>query len=141
MKAHKGGFTIVEALVTILIGTLFVLSIVQLLTMHARLNNANLYFYKADALAYNNLRTFANGKAPSWFSCVYNAGVAQPMTLIDNSSNVPELPQPVSQSVVASAPYGCGGDSDTIGYPIKIVSSVTYGIPARTVTHATYSSY
>lgn len=137
----SGGFTVVEVLVTVIIATLFVITITQLSIAQSRVSSSTTYYNTADMLAYNNLRTYAYGQAPTWFECTYTSGSPNPMTLLSSSDPVDGLPSPVIQSVVATAPYGCGGGSSGIGYPIKIVSTVTYGSSSQVVTHATYASY
>ena len=140
-KSTQPGFTLVEVLVTIIVATLFVVTISQLQIAQSKVS-ANVNSYNvADLLAYNNLRTYAYGKAPTWFSCTYTSGNPNPVTLIDANDAVEGLPPPVTQLVVATAPYGCGGGSSGIGYPIKVVSKVTYGPSAKVVVHATYATY
>lgn len=137
---RRAGFTIVEVLVTIVVTSLFVIAIAQVSTVQSRLSASYQMYNTADLLAYNNLRAWANGKAPTWFTCTYVSGNPQPMTLLSSSASVAGLNSPVSQTVVATAPYGCGGGVSTTGYPIKIVSTVSYD-GGRIVQHATYATY
>lgn len=138
--ARAYGFTIVEVLVTIVVTTLFVIAIAQVSTVQSRLSASYQMYNVADLLAYNNLRAYANGQAPTWFVCTYASGNPQPMTLLSSTANVSGLNPPVTQTVVATAPYGCGGSSANNGYPIKIVSTVSYD-SGRMVQHATYATY
>lgn len=135
------GFTVVEVLMAISTAAFFVISIVQIYIFQTRLSSTTAAYNTADLLAYNNLRTFSYGKAPTWFECVYDSGTPQPQTLLSSSAAVNSIPAPVTQTVIATAPYGCGGASSGIGYPIRVVSTVTYGSNAKAVVHATYSSY
>lgn len=135
------GFTVVEVLMAISIAAFFVISIVQIYIFQTRLSSTTSAYNTADLLAYNNLRTYSYGKAPTWFECVYVSGSPLPHTLLNSSADVNSIPSPVTQTVVATAPYGCGGASPGIGYPIRVVSTVTYGSNAKVVVHATYSSY
>jgi type II secretory pathway pseudopilin PulG len=137
----SSGFTIVEILVTLIIGTLFIIAVTQLYVFQTQLAGSIVANNNADLLASNNLRTYAYGKAPNWFQCVYSGGNPQAMTLISSTSPVSGIPSPVTQTVTATAPYGCGGSSTTLGYPIRIQSTVTYGPYGKTVVHATYSTY
>lgn len=139
--SNSSGFTLVEVLVTILIATLFIIAIVQLSVSQSKITSSVSSYSRADLLAYNNLRTYAYGKAPTWFECNYTGGNPDAVTLISSTDPVDGLPSPVTQSVVATAPYGCGGGSSGIGYPIKVVSTVTYGPSAKVVVHATYATY
>ncbi len=139
--SSQAGFTLVEVLVTIIVAALFIVTISQVHIAQSKLTtNVNSY-NNADLLAYNNLRTYAYGKAPTWFQCVYSGGNPQPMTLVTVTDPVEGIQSPVAQSVVATAPYGCGGGSSGIGYPIKVISTVTYGPDAKVVVHATYATY
>ena len=135
------GFTIVEVMVTIVVATLFILTMTQLSVSQSKLTSNVNGYTTADLLAYNNLRTYAYGKAPTWFVCNYTGGNPDAMTLISKTDPVDGIPSPVVQSVVATAPYGCGGGSSGIGYPIKVVSTVTFGADAKVVVHATYATY
>lgn len=140
-SSQTGGFTLVEVLITIVIASFFIITFSQLHIVQSRLGSIMSGFDTADMLAYNNLRTYAYGKAPSWFVCTYASGSPTPMTLLTSTSPVSGIPSPVTQTVVATAPYGCGGSSSGIGYPIKVTSTVTYGSDAKVVVHATYSTY
>lgn len=138
-NAH--GFTLVEVVITIFVASIFIIGISQLFTSQSQVTSSLISANNADLLAYNNLRIYAYGKAPTWFQCVYSGGSPQAMTLLTSSSPVSGIPSPVTQSVVATAPYGCGGGSSGSGYPISVVSTVTYGPSATKVVHATYASY
>lgn len=140
-QASQAGFTLIEVLVAVVVAALFITAFVQMYIVQSRLSSEMSSYNKAELLAYDNLRTFAYGKAPTWFTCTYSNGSPQAVTLLSSSAAVEGIPSPVSQSVVATAPYGCGGGTASLGYPIKVVSSVTYGSDARKVTHATYSTY
>lgn len=140
-QISQAGFTLIEVLVAVVIAALFIIAFVQMYVVQARLSSDMSSYNKAELLAYGNLRTFAYGKAPTWFTCTYSSGSPQPVTLLSSSAAVEGIPSPVTQSVVATAPYGCGGGTAALGYPIKVVSTVTYGPDGRTVTHATYSTY
>ncbi len=141
IKAGSKGFTIVEVLVTLVIGTLFIIATTQLYVFQTQLAGSVVASNNADLLASNNLRTYAYGKAPTWFQCVYSGGNPVAMTLVSSTSPVSGIPSPVTQTVTATAPYGCGGSSSNLGYPIRIQSTVTYGPYGKTAVHATYSTY
>ena len=135
------GFTIVEVLVTVVVIALFIVAFSQLQVTQSRMVSNSIAYNNADLAAYNNLRTFAYGRAPTWFQCEYSGGNPLPQTLLSNSNAIDGVPSPVTQTVIATAPYGCGGGSSGIGYPIKVVSTVTYGPTNKVVVHATYSTY
>jgi len=137
------GFTLVEVLITVIVAAVFIITFSQLHIVQSRLANITTAYDTADLLAYNNLRIYAYGKAPNWFTCTYSGGSPVDVTLLSSSAAVKGLPSPVSQTVVASAPYGCGGSSSGIGYPIRVVSTVKYdALPnQKVVVHATYSTY
>ena len=140
-STKAAGFTLIEVLVAVVVAALFISAFSQMYIIQSRLSSEMETYEQADALAYSNLRTYAFGKAPTWFTCTYQSGSPVAVNLIDSDDSVEGLPGPVSQTVVATAPYGCGGSSGAIGYPIKVVSTVTYGTDGRTVVHATYTSY
>lgn len=138
---HQQGFTVVEVAITIVVAALFIIAISQLQITQSKVSAQLKSESMADLLAYNNLRTYAYGKSPSWFDCEYSAGSPLVRTMINKNEPVEGIASPVIQTVTASAPYGCGGGSSGIGYPIKVVSKVTYGNPSKEVVHATYSTY
>ena len=138
---QQAGFTLVEMLVTITIGALFIASITQLYITQTQVSKSVTSYSTAEILSNDNLRTYAYGESPSWFDCTYVSGSPAPMVLLNSTADVSGIQSPVIQSVIATAPYGCGGSSSSIGYPIKVVSKVTYGKDAKTVVHATYSTY
>lgn len=137
----EAGFTLIEVLIAVIVAALFISAFGQMYIIQSRLSSEMDTYELADELAYSNLRTYAFGKSPTWFTCTYASGSPVPVELIDSDDPVEGLPGPVSQSVVATAPYGCGGSSGAIGYPIKVVSTVTYDTDGRTVVHATYTTY
>jgi len=141
-KIHKqSGFTLIEVLVAVVVAALFITAFSQMYIIQSRIAKDMKTFDKADMLAYSNLRTYAYGKAPTWFTCSHTSTNPDAVVLINSTDPVEGLPSPVTQNVTATAPYDCGGASGTTGYPIKVVSTVTYGPDGRTVTHATYATY
>lgn len=135
------GFSIIELMVALVVGSIFVIIVTQAYGAQLTMSSGAAAYHKADLLAYNNLRSYAYGRPPVWFECVYSGGQPNEMVLIDSYDNVEGIPSPVHQRVVASAPYGCGGGTTTLGYPIKVTSTVSYGASGRVLTHATYASY
>ena len=140
-RKSNEGFTLIEVLVTVVIAAIFIITFSQLHIVQSRVGNIMNSYDAADMLAYNNLRTYAYGTSPNWFDCVYSGGNPQPMTVLDSTAPVEGIPSPVRQTIIATAPYGCGGGSSGIGYPIKVVSTVTYDTDSKVVVHATYSTY
>ena len=82
---HHSGFTIVEILVTIVVTAVFLLAIAQVSIIQSRLSASYQMYNTADLLTYNNLRAYANGKAPTWFTCTYASGNPLPVTLISDN--------------------------------------------------------
>ncbi len=145
--SQQEGFTLVELIVTIVVTGMFIAVIGQLSSFAViTATNAN-RFEAASNLAYNNLRLYANGDSASrWFTCSTTTdGRTSPnstgQSLINTTSSVPidNLPPPVIQTVTALAPYGCGSTGN--GMPVRVVSTVTYGSPAKKVVHATYAGF
>lgn len=139
-KKTNDGFTMVEVIVTLIVAAIFIGAIFELYVTQSKMATVVSTFYVADQLAYNNLRTFAFGQPPTWFTCTKSGTTIQPVTLKNDNSAVAGLPGPVLQTVIATAPFGCGGGSTGIGYPIQVQSIVKYG-NGRVVSHATYSSF
>lgn len=135
------GFTLAEVVIAVVIAAVFITSFAQLHITQSKISTTMVAYNNAELLAYNNLRIYAYGKAPTWFECTYSGGLPEVKTVFSSSDAVSGIPSPVSQTVVATAPYGCGGGSAGIGYPIKVVSTVTYGPSAKAVVHATYATY
>lgn len=149
--SRETGFTTIELIVTVLVTASFIASISQMISFVGGVALDAHRQEVASNLAYNNMRLYANGSLlPTWFSCIgdegtettppYSDGKAHPSAtgqeLITSSASVEGLPNPVTQTVRAVAPYGCG--SSASGMPIRIVSKVTYGSPTKEVVHATY---
>lgn len=138
------GFTIIEVIATIFVAAIFIGAIFQIFIVQSQLTSSIVAYNNADSLAYNNLRQYAYGGQPKWFVCQYPGGntsqpaIAQSLPVTNATTGIPG---PVAQEVIATAPYGCGGGQSGMGYPIKVVSTVTYGLDARKVSHATYVSY
>lgn len=141
-KTLRSGFTLVEVIVTLLVATIFIGIILGIYAHISSVNAAVRTHHIADMAARNNLRRFANHRAPNWFQCAYDNGssIPRPMTLINTTASISGLPDPVKQTVVATAPYGCHTNGAN-GFPIKIVSTITYGPSGRSIAHATYASY
>ncbi len=139
---NQQGFTLVELLATIVIAAIFLVSAYQLVHTVSLFSITSSQQTIADELAYANLRQYANGSSPTWFTCIPASPVTNPSTFdtLENIiTDVDDLPSPVVQVVRANAPYGCSGSAS--GLPIYVESYVTYGPTARKVTHATYVSY
>lgn len=139
-KRQHSAFTLVELSVTIVVSAMFVASIVLIAIAQTRLLTGASVRLNANNLSYQNLRKYANGRAPTWFTCVIVSGTPQSQTLINNTGSVAGLPSPVTQTVVATAPYGCGTGAGN-GKPIRVESTVTYGASNQEVRHVTYSSF
>lgn len=138
------GFTIVEVVVTLVVSSLLAMTLIRIQTDVSKLSILQVQRSTASERAYNNLRRYVNDKAPTWFICSKATASAppSPMVLIDDTNiTVEGLPSPVSQKVVATAPYNCGGGVSTIGTPIRVESTVTYGPENRSVTHVSYAAY
>ena len=135
---NSSGFTLVEILVTIVVTSIFLLSAFQLSGTIQQLSVSGNQASIADALAYSNMRIYANGQSPAtWFTCGSNP--ATPVVLLNSTSAVSGVPNPILQHVEATAPYGCGGSLSDM--PIRVESYVQYGSTNRKVTHATFVSY
>lgn len=143
---RQAGFTTVELLVVILITASFVASVSQMISFVSRTAAEAHHQNVAGNLAYNNLRKYANGQPPTWFTCnstsdgklLSNNGIGQ-VLLSGQPEDTAGLPGPVEQRVTAFAPYGCSNTADS-GMPVRVISEIKYGNPAKEVIHATYIS-
>lgn len=137
MSRSDAGFTLIEALVSVIVAAIFILAMTELYIAQLSLATSTSAYDQVDQLAYNNLRAYADGRKPTWFSCTGPSSSPNPQVLMNNiPTTVPSVRGSVIQRVVATAPFGCG---DNIVRPILVTSSATYG--GRTITHATYSTY
>lgn len=138
------GFTLIELVTSIVVGLVFIIVIYQIQMISTTLSVAQARYSKASSIAYANLRKYANDLQPKWFTCIYSGTPSAPqnVSLSPNPANAPidGLPSPTTQTIIASAPYGCGG-SATSGYPIRVESTVTYGSDNRSVTHVSYVAF
>lgn len=142
--SRQSGFTTVELIVVILVTASFIASISQMISFVSRTATEAHHQNVAGNLAYDNLRKYANGQRATWFICnstsdgklTSNNGIGQ-ILLSGQPQNTAGLPGPVEQRVTAFAPYGCSsaGDSDM---PVRVISEIKYGNPAKEVIHATY---
>ena len=150
------GFTVVEVIITLFVGVAFIMLLNTLSLTIIRGSVAAQNQAVASSLAYAYLRKYAfAGAQPSNFnfSCTTSNDVTQGAdptgsdytrdgTLLEplNGQTIApsSLPQPVSYSVIALAPYGCLG---TVKPPILIRATVSYGPSGITVSHATYVGY
>ncbi len=133
MKKYQG-YTIIEVLVTVIAGAIFLIAFIRLAGGATNLSIRAAQRIAAENLAYNNLRQYANSSpARSIYPC--STTNPQPtVTLTSSTGSAPNLPGSVTQEVKADAPYGCPGT-------ILFTSSVTYGPNAQKVVYATYAEF
>ncbi len=141
MRKHEEGFTIVETVVTLVVTTLFVAMAMQLHYQVTSISVVQLQQSIASSLAYDNMRAYANGAAPNWFTCGDTSPGATTQIVKDETGLVDGLPGQVRQKVIASSPYGCSSSTTTnyLGMPIRVESTVSYA--ERSVTHVTYTAF
>lgn len=141
MRGKEAGFTIVETVVTLVVTTLFVAMAMQLHYQVTSISIVQLQQSIASSLAYDNMRAYANGSAPNWFTCGGTSPGATVQIVKNETGSVEGLPGQVQQKVVASAPYGCSssGTTNYLGLPIRVESTVSYA--GRSVTHVTYTAF
>lgn len=133
------GFTIIELMVTIVVGAIFVLSIYQLTIVTISITSGSSQYTIASNLAYANLRHYVDGRsAIYWFSCPSSNETA-PQTLLSQTGAISGLPSPVAQTVTVTAVYGCSGTN--AGTPVNVTSTVTYGPYSQEVSHASYAGF
>ena len=142
-KTIENGFSTIELIMTLFIAAAFVAVFYQLFILINGLSSDGYQKSLASNLAYANMRMYATTNSPTWLTCnsatdlkTYPSGTGQ--ILLSGNITV-ALPPPTTQSVIATAPYGCSGSN--IGMPIKVESSITYGPQSKKVTHTTYVGY
>lgn len=136
---HKpqSGYTLIEILVTVVLASVIFVGLFSSLSSIFYISERSLQHTTASNLAYANLRLFADGNQPTWFSC-NSSNQTAPITLLDRSESIDGLPGSVQQTVTATAAYGC--DGGRVGYPIIVESTVSL-TGGREVSHATYASF
>lgn len=136
-RQNQNGFTLIEVIVSVVIAGVVFTGLFSSLSTIFSISNGSLQRSVANALAYDNLHRYANGSGPLWFICDTSNETSE-QTLLDTTSAVDSLPGDTTQTVTASAPYGCNNDAK--GFPIRVESTViaSNGIEAH---HATYTSF
>ena len=135
--SSQSGFTLIELIISITVASLMLVGIFGALSSIWDISYGAAHRTAASNLAYANLRNYANGSAPTWFSCNPSNETAT-VTLLNKTGDVNKIPGNVEQTVTADAPYGCTGDNN--GMPIRVVSTVTTS-KGLEVSHATYTGY
>lgn len=136
-RISQAGFSAVEALITLFIAAMFVTIFSQLRILIVQTNASVTEAASASSLAYSALRQIT--AKPAGFVCNSNSDLStnasapgwqvSTATLTGTS-----LPKPVTSTVLAFAPRGCGANQ-----PILINATIQYGAnPVRRVSHATY---
>lgn len=149
MKTRDEGFTAIEMIITVIVAALMIIAINALYSAVVRSSSIQRNRAEASDLAYANLRNYAyNGaSAKNWFSCTTsgasaNDGYSKPGSQLSTKTydaTQTSIPQPVTVTVTADAPYGCSGSN--AGTPILVTSTVTFGPSADTITHSEYVGY
>lgn len=135
--SENQGYTLVEVLVAIVLAGMLFVGLFSSLSNILSITSGTSQRQDASNLAYSNLRLFADGDVPLWFSCDTSNETA-PVTLKSETGPFEGLPGNVTQTVEAEAPYGCNGDKK--GYPILVTSSVELSNGIR-ADHATYTTF
>lgn len=130
----RAGYTLIEVLVAIILAGMLFIGLFSSLSNILAISAGSSHRQGASNLAYSNMRLYADGSAPLWFSC-NTSNETETITLLDEAEVVDGLPGVVTQTVTSQAPYGC--DDARKGYPVLVTSTVelTSGVKA---THATY---
>lgn len=131
-------------MVTVIVAVFFIVAINVLFVAVIKATSGASDRTTASTTAYSNLRKYAYaGARPTWFNDCASADMqsqanppGQTLDAGSLSASQIDLPQPVTYSIKAFAPYGCSGPN--AGSPLLIRSTVTYGPDNLTVTHATY---
>ena len=126
MKSSKG-FTVVELLITLIVGMLLLVSVHQFYSYILNDSTEARTRALASNLAYQYLREYAgtiSGSCTTATATINKAYAEFP--------NSPALPQPASAQIKISCPTNAPVD-------IALLSvTVTYGTPSVTINHSTY---
>ncbi len=134
MKQVEAGFTIVEVIVALVISVLFLVGIYSAATNTLRISTGNSQRMTASNIAYANLRQYANGKDITWYGGCTTTTSTQ---IWQSTAAVNGLPAPTTQTVTASAPYGC--PAPNAFRAVKLISTVEYGSSSQKVVHAIFT--
>lgn len=144
----SAGFTIIEAVATIVVGGMFLFSLVMLFSAVNKSSVVTRNQAIANDLSYAYLRKYAYaGATPTWFTTCDSTtdltansnATGLVLTSGSLSSSESGLPSPVSYSVKAFAIYGCSGVN--LKSPIRVDASVTYSPNNLSVSHSTIVGY
>ena len=127
MKKKQAGFTVVELLVTILVGAIFIGMFYQLYTTLVQLNANARRDASASDLAFSNLGRYTTG-ASTGITCP-GGSPTTPLMTTGTDSNYSEL-----GTITEKITISCSGSGDTL----LILSEVTYNNGANKATYATY---
>jgi type II secretory pathway pseudopilin PulG len=152
-RSKEQGFSVIEALVTVLIASIFLITIYSLYQSIVTISVRGSQQSAASNLVYSALRRYANGTTPTWYSCdssnpnasktLYNGSTDTGQSGVSNLESdfnpdtFKELPKPVRVTVEASAPYGCTNRSK----PLLVRANVDYGNPVKKVDGILYVSF
>lgn len=139
------GFTVVEMVVSVVVASLFALSLITLFTTFNYFTANARQLSVADGWAYNQLQQYTSPDTPSsdWFTCssATDRSVNPSANLQIRGGNVNpssvDLPSPITYTVKTYAPFGCADPDQT--EPVMVSVAITYGKTARVVTHSGYA--
>ena len=149
----KNGFSMLEMVVAITLGAIFLLSATTLSIAIESSMSATRFESIASDVSYRYLRKYVSvDNKPTWFACSTATGTSNTNDLTVNPNAAGQtvesgaltfagtgLPEPVSYAVIAVAPYGCTGVNT--GTPILVTSRITYGPNSSRIEQATYENY
>lgn len=137
MNQSAAGYTLTELLVAIVLAGLLFVGLMSSVTTISTISSGSNHRQNASNLAYSNMRVYADGSNPNWFSC-NTSNETEVVTLLSSTGAVDGLPGQVTQTVTGEAPYGC--DGARTGYPLRVTSTVELANGIR-VSHATYATF
>lgn len=139
-KNTEGGFSVVELLATIIIGSLFVLAFYQMYVTTTQSNATAKWHATANDLAYSNLRKYTgrpsftcDNTSTSTTNLITNPNAPGQVLSTSTTASPAQLPGPLVETIRIYAPRGCDP-----AYPAKIDSIVEYGSPVKKIIHSTY---
>lgn len=130
---HSGGFTLVEAMTTIFVASIFLVTIYNVYILSVASSDDVRRFSVANDLAYANLRKYANNQTNGGYSCP--ADGTSTVTVLNSDTTISGIPGAVKQNVTIQPIANCVAYSFV---PALVTSTITYGPDNEKVAHAVY---
>jgi len=139
MTKRQNGFTLIELMVTLALGTALIVSFFAIYRAGLGANTAAARQTTARNVAYTGLRKYSQSQPVSWpFPCDATTNGVQTGGFAIETTDVTAqgLPAPATLTVRVMAPYGCDGVNADM--PVLVEATVLYGRNNLKAVYATY---